>query len=305
MGHTGKLLATCSALVLTAGATTAGADGKGETSFDFANLTIGSDRSKIEAEAKWDSDGASDFNGLLVGIKVKAPAGEAEGSTRARLDEYTADWRVGFVVGKQFSDDGGDWKLLTRVDAEVGTQRYKHFPDAGTASVAQRETSFGMNASVVYWRWIHGDVAPQLKARFASDWEAAKGVGIVTPGMAGEPDTVTSEKVVSPPLVAPALFVRASLFVRPGGGQFAVGPSVAYLRSGEGGDDEWDVNSGDRIIRSEAWIYLLPGSGQPANTRFGVAPFVDHYTKGNAPDDTDRELGVLFQVRWGAPNYAY
>ncbi|WP_426750251.1 hypothetical protein [Myxococcus sp. Y35] len=280
---------------------------EGKLRFDPVSLLVGKDVTKVELEPKYDSDG-DNFNGWLLGGKVKIPATKVEGSAQAALLEFNDAWALGPVIGKQFS--GGDpeensWKFLLQGECELGLRTFKYFPGAGEEDEKSTRLSFAPAATALFWKGSQTrEFAFQARIRYAREWKEAKAVGIVTPGSEadGTPALVKEEKIVDQPSVTPALTGLMYGYTRSGSSNVAFGLALKYTTTGT--KELHALSKGPEVFRPEFWVYYLPSDVKPANLRLGVGAYADLYTRGEAEEDVET-YGLLLQVKWGTPVFAY
>jgi hypothetical protein len=198
-----------------------------------------------------------------------------------------ADWERGLTP----EEGTGSRTLRLSARAEWGTDRYAWHPGGG-AEQARRRDSWGAELDgLAYLKRGGRQLAPQVRVRWAQEWQASPSAGVVIPGAGGAPDTV-KELVLDPPTVKSELSVRVGVpHYFPFAGAFAAGPYASYTFGGLGDA----LSAAYQRLRGELWLYYFPVT-KPANMRFGLAGFLDWRSRG-VDDRAVREVGLLVQLR--------
>jgi hypothetical protein len=279
------------------------ADDRGTFKLDSAQGQVGTTDGTLQATIVYDSDG-DNFDGWLAGLTAKVPTSNAGGDAETRLDEFTADWRIGASLGKEWALVRD--KMRVQLEPEWGFKEFRYYPGLAAAPSSAVRHSFAIGGSWIYYREPEASapMAFQVKARLASDWSAAQAVGVVTPPSGGLPPLVRVSEIIDGPVEQPSVTARLFAWRELGmGSAWAVGASAAMVLAGALGHS-FSFDTTD-VLRGELWLYYLPPTGSPANVRLGVAPFVDGFLAGESGDHRTVVPGALFQARYGAPVFVY
>src|SRR4051812_44679554 len=183
---------------------------------------------EVGLDMKWDDILRSIGDGTPPGGKVgyrraqlrlygRVPVA-GEGSTSATLDRFSREFHLGVRGALIQEPPGGCQEDRIATGVEYGFGRYAYSPNGDdTAMRNPIEQSFDLMTEYRHaWyatcpgkskkaggRDTGEGVVPQVRLKYARDWQASDKVGVVVPGMAPAPD-ITRDVVIAPPTVSPS-----------------------------------------------------------------------------------------------------
>jgi hypothetical protein len=284
---------TCRALIVSGGlllASPALADVVSIAKRPYLELTAENQAADLELGLAFDLPSK-----LTIRPYVRVPFSDGD-ERLIRVDKHSSAIKGGLGLEKEVSLEEEAGKARSRslrfvVEAELGTKVFEYEPFGATMTSEERHQVFAASLEA---RYVHLDravqFAPQLAVTYARSYEAASAIGIVVPGMNGDPDTVKTA-VVDPPTVTPTLVVRVGTPFYP---TWQVPLAFGVYGVGEFTGSKYDPSGEGQLVRAELWTYLFPKS--PANSRAGVALFAEseRAVSGGA---RETEYGLFVQLK--------